>query len=58
VLAQRLVREARRARFAPSLSGDERVEAKAALEKFDRAGLEVFQLILRREERRRASRAS
>lgn len=42
----------------PSLSGDERVEAKAALEKFDRAGLEVFQLILRRDERRRASRAS
>lgn len=31
----------------PSLSGDERIEAKAALEKFDRAGLEVFQLILR-----------
>ena len=42
----------------PSLSGDERIEAKAALEKFDRAGLEVFQLILRRDERRRASRAS
>ena len=42
----------------PSLSGDERIEAKAALEKLDRAGLEVFQLILRRDERRRASRAS
>ena len=42
----------------PSLSGDERIEAKAALEKFDRAWLEVFQLILRRDERRRASRAS
>lgn len=42
----------------PALSGEERSEAKAALEKFDQAGLEVFHLILRRDERRREQRAA
>lgn len=42
----------------PGLTADERAEAKAALEKFDRAGLEVFQLILRRDERRREQRTA
>jgi hypothetical protein len=42
----------------PALSDEERAEAKAAHERYVRAGLDVFRFVLRRDERRREQRSA